>query len=66
MKYEPADSARPHLAYTTDDDGIHYMCPPCGFDQNLGFYATVEEAIAARARHDWTDCDLRERGRIGP
>lgn len=51
------------LSYNADDDGVHLICertwhsdesllaPPCGFDRNLGFHATVMDVINAETAH---------------
>ena len=39
------------LGYTTDDDCVHVTCDWCGHDDNLGFNASVYDAVLANALH---------------
>lgn len=49
------------LTYTAYDDGVHVMCAwdytapaplrTCGFDKNIGFYATSVDVIRAENEH---------------
>lgn len=38
------------LGYFNHDDGVWVLCS-CGFEQNLGFAGTPEEAWAVEQRH---------------
>ena len=57
---DPNPSNYPHLIYTIDDDGVHYICYACEFDRNLGFTSNTSDVIRARDEHDATACPRRE------
>jgi hypothetical protein len=40
------------LSYFIQDDGIWLVCNKCGFEKNLGFHGTVEDATRAQQEHD--------------
>jgi hypothetical protein len=44
--------AKPTLVYNIQDDGVWLVCSQCGFEVNLGYYGTVEDALAAQKKHD--------------
>jgi hypothetical protein len=50
------------LGYTTDDDGVHVACDICpDFEMNLGFDATVGDAVKAQEQHDRDIADATAR-----